>query len=104
MLGHLDSGDPWADRIRYPEVALTAKQRRKLPNSAFAYSKQRKYPTPSKAQARRAGISERQRVNLHRNALARAAQKGTSGTVKHVKSQVAKRHAGKVKSVRKRKR
>lgn len=84
-------------------MALSAKQRRKLPNSAFAYSKQRKYPTPSKAQARKAGISETQRVALHRNALAQAAKRGTSGSVSHVKSQVRKRHAGAVKSVRKRK-
>lgn len=84
-------------------MALTAKQRRKLPNSAFAYPKQRKYPTPSKAQAKRAGISETQRVNLHRNALAQAAKRSTSGTVSHVKAHVRKRHGGTVKSVRKRK-
>jgi hypothetical protein len=81
-------------------VALTAKQRRRLPNSAFAYPKQRKYPTPNKAQARKAGISEKQRVNLHRNALSRAAQSNTMGTTRHVTKHVRRRHAGAVKSVK----
>jgi hypothetical protein len=33
---------------------------------------------PTKAQARKAGISEAQRLRAHRNALSRAAQSGTS--------------------------
>ena len=84
-------------------MALTAKQRNKLPNSAFAYPSTRKYPIPTKAQAKRAGISEKQRLNLHRNALAQAAKSTTSGSTRHVKRTVAKRHGGAVKSVRKRK-
>jgi hypothetical protein len=83
-------------------MALTAQQRAKLPNSAFAYPKQRKYPVPTKAQARAAGISERQRLAIHRNALSRAAQRNTMGSVSRVRSVVAKRHGGGVKSMRRR--
>ena len=43
------------------------KQRDKLPDSAFVYPKKRKYPVPTKKQAEKAGISERQRLRLHRN-------------------------------------
>jgi len=49
-------------------MALTAKQRNALPDSAFVYRRSRMYPVPTKAQARKAGISERQRLGLHRNA------------------------------------
>lgn len=83
-------------------MALTARQRNRLPDSAFAYPGARKYPVPTKAQARRAGISERQRLALHRNALSRAAQPGTMGTVGHVRAHVRKRAGGKVASVRRR--
>jgi hypothetical protein len=72
-------------------MALTSKQRAKLPASAFAYPKTRKYAVPTKTQAKKAGISERQRVGLHRNALARAAQSGTSGSYRHVAKHVARR-------------
>jgi len=72
-------------------MALTAKQRNKLPRSAFAYPAQRKYPVPTRAQAKKAGISERQRVATHRNALSRAAQKGTSGSYRHVAAHVNRR-------------
>lgn len=72
-------------------MALTAKQRNALPNSAFAYPKARKYPVPTKAQARKAGISERQRLGLHRNARSRAAQSATSGSLRHVRAVSAKR-------------
>jgi hypothetical protein len=72
-------------------MALTAKQRNKLPASAFAYPAARKYPVPTKAQARKAGISERQRVGLHRNALSRSAQSGTSGSYGHVARKVGAR-------------
>lgn len=84
-------------------MALTSKQRAKLPSSAFAYPSQRKYPVPTKAQAKKAGISERQRVGLHRNALARAAQSGTTGSYPHVARKVKARSGGKVASVKRRK-
>jgi len=72
-------------------VALTSRQRKKLPASAFAYPSQRKYPVPTKAQARKAGISERQRVGMHRNALSRAAQRKTSGSYRHAAAHVNRR-------------
>jgi len=81
-------------------MALTAKQRNALPRSAFAYPRTRKYPVPTKAQAKRAGIPERQRLALHRNALARAAQPGTSGSYAHVGKHVRARSGGKVASVK----
>ena len=81
-------------------MALTAKQRNALPDSAFAYPRTRSYPVPTKAQARQAGISERQRIATHRNALSRAAQAGTSGSYRHVAGKVASRSGGKVASVK----
>lgn len=75
-------------------MALTARQRNALPNSAFAYPSLRKYPVPTKAQARKAGISERQRQGIHRNALSRAAQRNTHGSYGHVARHVAKRSQG----------
>lgn len=82
-------------------MALSARQRNKLPKSAFAYPAQRKYPVPTKAQAKKAGISEKTRVGLHRNALSRAAQSGTTGSYGHVAKHVRNRSAGKVKPSRK---
>jgi hypothetical protein len=85
-------------------MALTAKQRNALPASAFVYHSgprsSWRYPVPTKAQARKAGISERQRVNTHRNALSRSAQANTMGTHSRVRAHVAKRHAGTIKSVK----
>jgi hypothetical protein len=81
-------------------MALTAKQRNRLPASAFAYPAQRKYPVPTKRQAQKAGISERQRLATHRNALSRAAQSGTSGSYRHVARKVNSRSS--VKPSRKR--
>lgn len=83
-------------------MALTAKQRRKLPKSAFAYPGARTYPVPTRSQAKRAGISEKQRLGLHRNALSRAAQSSTSGSYAHVARHVRRRAAGSVKPSRKR--
>jgi len=74
-------------------MALTAKQRNKLPNSAFAYPSQRKYPVPTKAQAAKAGISPSQNLRLHANARARAAQSGTMGSKSHVTAVSNKRVA-----------
>lgn len=72
-------------------MALTTKQRSALPDNAFAYPKKRKYPVPTRAQAKKAGISEKQRLAIHRNALARAAQKGTAGTYSTVLKKVQRR-------------
>jgi Tfp pilus assembly protein PilX len=64
---------------------LSAKRRRKLPASAFAYPKTRKYPIDTKARAR--------------NALARAAQSNTSGTYQHVAKAVRRKHGNAITSV-----
>jgi hypothetical protein len=81
-------------------MALTAKQRKALPASAFVYPSRRAYPVPTKAQAAKAGIGEKQRLGLHRNALARSAQKGTSGSYAKVGPKVRARSGGKVASVK----
>jgi len=75
-------------------MALTANQRNALSNSAFVYPSTRKYPVPTKAQARRAGISERQRQGIHRNALGRAAQRTTRGSYSTVARVVKIRGSG----------
>jgi hypothetical protein len=72
-------------------MALTAKQRAKLPASAFVYPSVRKYPVPTKAQARKAGITEKQRVATHRAAKSYAARKATMGTPAKVNALVHKR-------------
>lgn len=66
-------------------MAISARRRRRLPKSAFAYPKQRKYPidTPKRA----------------RNALARASQSKTSGTYTHVARAVRRRYGNKIASV-----
>jgi hypothetical protein len=81
-------------------ASLTAAQRNKLPPSAFAYPASRKYPVPTAAQAKRAGISERQRLAIHRNALSRAAQTQTMGSYGRVAAVVRKRSGVAAKPVR----
>jgi hypothetical protein len=80
-------------------VAITAAQRRRLPDSAFALPSQRKYPVPTKAQARKAGISEAQRIRLHRNALARSTNKRTVGSYPTIAKKVRARAGPKVATV-----
>jgi hypothetical protein len=77
-------------------MALTTRQRNRLPRSAFAYPAQRAYPVPTRAQARAAGISERQRQQTHRAALSYSARSSTSGSYRHVSRVVARRSAGTV--------
>lgn len=72
-------------------MALTAKQRAKLPDSAFVYPASRKYPVPTKAQARKAGISEADRVKTHAAAKSYAARKDTAGTPAKVNAVVHRR-------------
>ena len=69
-----------------------AKGASKLPASAFAYPKQRKYPLNT--------------AKRRRNALARAAQKGTFGSVAHVRRRIKQKYGRKsgVKSMDRRKR
>jgi len=79
-------------------MALTAKQRRALPDSAFALTG-RRYPVPTKAQAKRAGISEAQRIRLHRNALARSTNRRTAGSYPTIARKVRARAGAKVATV-----
>ena len=64
---------------------MKAARRRKLPSSAFAYPRTRRYPIDT--------------VKRARNALARAAQPGTKGSYAHVARAVRRRHGNKVASV-----
>ena len=66
-------------------MAISAKTRKSLPRSAFAYPSKRSYPidTPSRA----------------RNALARAAQKGTKGSYQHVAKAVRRKYGNRIASV-----
>jgi hypothetical protein len=80
-------------------MAITARQRAKLPRSAFALPKQRKYPVPTKAQARKAGISEAQRIRLGRNALTRANQRKTTGSYRTIATVARRRMGGKIGTV-----
>jgi hypothetical protein len=59
-------------------MTLTARQRNKLPNSAFAIPSKRLYPIDTKARAR--------------NALARSAQARTRGSASTVRRAVLKRY------------
>jgi len=64
---------------------MKAATRRALPSSAFAYPRTRRYPINT--------------VSRARNALARAAQSGTSGSYAHVARAVRARWGDRVASV-----
>jgi hypothetical protein len=66
-------------------MAISSARRRRLPSSAFAYPKSRRYPidTPKRA----------------RNALARAAQSHTRGSYRTVATAVRARYGNRVASV-----
>ena len=64
---------------------MKARQRNKLPDSAFAYPASRRYPIDTPARAR--------------NALARAAQTGTRGSYPHVARKVRARYGDTIASV-----
>ena len=94
-------------------MGLTARQRNRLPASAFIDRTHRRFPVPTKAQARKAGISEAQRLRTLRSALSRAGQHqpsrqrkgGRTVTVKTVtpaitRAKVARRAGGKIASVK----
>jgi hypothetical protein len=76
---------------------MTARQRSRLPRSAFVYAPKGrprsawKYPVPTKAQARKAGISETQRQGIHRAAVSYSARKSTAGSKRTVGATVRKR-------------
>jgi len=76
-------------------MRLTATQRNKLPRSAFVYHggprSNWRYPVPTKAQARRAGISETQRKSIHGAAVSYGARKSTRGSKATIKRVVSRR-------------
>lgn len=82
-------------------MAITSKQRKKLPSSAFALPGQRKYPMPTKSQAKKAGISEAQRVRLGKNALARSTNKRTAGSYPKIAKVARSRFGEKIASTSK---
>jgi len=67
-------------------MALTSRQRNALPRSAFVYAPKGsprsswRYPVPTKTQARKAGISEAQRVRTHNAARSYAGRSNTKGS------------------------
>jgi hypothetical protein len=79
-------------------MALTAAQRAKLPRSAFAIRgrtrSQDAYPLPTKAQARRAGISEPQRQRMLRAAAAYSARGNTRGSYSRIAPRARRRAGG----------
>ena len=77
-------------------MALTSKQRNKLPPSAFVMPSQRKYPVPTQNQAATAGISEAQRLRMHRSALSYAARPDTASNYATVAKAVKRRSGGKI--------
>ena len=66
-------------------MSISAAKRRRLPKSDFAYPSKRKYPIDTLKRAK--------------NALARAAQSGTSGSYQHVARAVKRKWGSKVASV-----
>jgi hypothetical protein len=78
-------------------MAITARQRARLPRSAFAlHSGPRSrwaYPLPTKAQARAAGISERGRQRMLRAAAAYSARPTTRGSGPRITAQARSRAA-----------
>lgn len=66
-------------------MAISARKRRSLPRSAFAYPSTRSYPIDTKARAR--------------NALSRAAQSNTKGSYSHVARAVRRKWGNKITSV-----
>jgi hypothetical protein len=74
-------------------MALNARQRNALPNSAFALPSKRLFPVPTQAQAKAAGIGETQRLNIIRNGLSRAAQAKTRGSYQRIAA-LARTRAG----------
>jgi hypothetical protein len=72
-------------------MALTTKQRNKLPDSAFAMPASRRYPVPTKAQAKAAGISPAQNARTHASALSYAGRGDTASSYPAIAKVVKKR-------------
>lgn len=78
-------GYPCTDLGRVMTMMIRTNRRKKLPTSAFAYPKQRKYPVDTPARAC--------------NALARAVQSKTSGSNPTVAKLVRRRYGNSIASV-----
>jgi hypothetical protein len=80
-------------------MALTARQRARLPRSAFLYAPRGaprsrwRYPVPTRAQARRAGIGEVQRQRIAKAAVSYSAHRNTIGSRRRVEP-IARARAG----------
>jgi hypothetical protein len=80
-------------------MALTTAQRNKLPRSAFLFAPKGqprsawRYPVPTKAQAKRAGISEASRQRIAKAAVSYSAHRNTIGSRRLVEP-VARQRAG----------
>jgi hypothetical protein len=80
-------------------VALTTAQRNRLPRRAFLYAPKGsprsrwRYPVPTRAQARAAGISEAQRQRIAKSAVAYSAHRNTIGSRSRVEP-IARQRAG----------
>ena len=78
-------------------MALSARQRSKLPPEAFVYKPTPnkrstwRYPVPTKSMAQKAGISEMQRKSILASALSFAKSPSTMGSHSTVKAVVDKR-------------
>lgn len=66
-------------------MALTARQRNALPDRAFLDQRARRYPAPTPAEAKRAGISEAQRRRIIRSGLQRTMVRTNAAGTKRVK-------------------
>jgi hypothetical protein len=75
---------------------ISSAQRRRLPDSAFTIPSRRAYPQPTKAQAAKAGISESQRLRLHKAAISYGARRDTGGSKSKMSRVAATRTGGKV--------
>jgi hypothetical protein len=80
-------------------MALTARQRARLPRSAFLYAPRGasrskwRYPVPTRAQARRAGIGEGQRQRIAKSAVSYSAHRNTIGSRRRIEP-IARARAG----------
>ena len=77
-------------------MALSARQRNKLPPSAFVYRPTPRrstwrYPVPTAAQASKAGISEAERQRIHTAALAYGTRSSTMGSITKIRAVVQAR-------------
>jgi hypothetical protein len=86
-------------------VALTARQRNRLPRSAFGIAPKGaprsawRYPMPTRAQAQAAGISEADRMATLRAAKSYSARATTAGSPRTIHPVANRRSGGKLSGV-----